>query len=378
MPREIDSVPSSDERIKWRDLVKPFEFPDKDWQIVRPVGPVWTDYRHAVTTKNGKRYYEYCHAWNSEKDDFVDNREEACECCRLQLAGTTGAGGAKIVGQYRYYMNVLHYLSEENAEGEMVNSLQGVFLLEMSSSLFKRVQDLKKANGNFPVTHPERGALVLIKFDKSQEPANMYSASLDTKNVALDKEALQNVIVQKYADGSKKKLQGDGKKPAMWEYLRQTSSREEMRRSLRTQGYYQQEAGAPSGSNFSKSYQDFQKQNEVDFGVPFSDDVEVSPAPQHLKNVVSRPAQDEEPAPKARPVAAAASKPSMTLAEAEAAAYEGCPTSFGDFAGSVDCFSVCKVNSLCKSETEKKQAALGAAARKKPAQQKFLDDDDTL
>jgi hypothetical protein len=145
--KEIDSVPTLDERHRWSDFVKPFEFPDKDWQLVRPVGPVWTDYRHAVTTKNGKRYYEYCHAWDSQKDDFVDNREEVCDCCRLQLAGTVGTGGSKIVGQYRYYMNVFHYLAEENVDGDTVNSLQGIFLLEMSASAFQAHPRLEKANG---------------------------------------------------------------------------------------------------------------------------------------------------------------------------------------------------------------------------------------
>lgn len=369
MPREIDSVPSLDERQRWSDFVKPFEFPDKEWQLVRPVGPVWTDYRHSVTTKNGKRYYEYCHAWDPEKDDFVDNREQVCECCRLQTAGSVGTGGSKIVGQYRYYMNVFHYLAEENAEGEIVNTPQGIFLLEMSSSLFKRVQDLKKANANYPVTHPERGALVLIKFDKSQEPANMYSASLDTKNIALDKDALSNVIVQKYPDGSKKKVQGDGKKPAMWEYLRTTSSREEMRKSLRTQGYYQGEVSAQAVP-FQSRTTDFQRQPEVDFGVDA--DTEISQAPAHLTaahKVTTVP--DEAPAP--RP--GKAPTKTMSLAEAQAAAYEGCPTAFADFAGNVDCFSACKVTAMCKAETEKKQVA-AMAARRKPAP--IMDDDEAL
>jgi hypothetical protein len=65
----------------------------------------------------------------------------------------------------------------------------------------------------------------------------------------------------------------------------------------------------------------------------------------------------------------------VSLAEAQAAAYEGCPTAFGDFAGNVDCFSACKVTSMRKAETEKKQMA-AAAARRKPAP--MLDDDDTL
>lgn len=378
MPREIDSVPSLDERQRWSDFVKPFEFPDKEWQLVRPVGPVWTDYRHCVTTKNGKRYYEYCHAWDQEKDDFVDNREQVCECCRLQLAGSVGAGGAKITGQYRYYLNVFHYLAEENAEGDMVNTPQGIFLLEMSSSLFKRVQDLKKANGNFPVTHPERGALVLIKFDKSQEPANMYSASLDTKNIALEKEALANVVVQKYPDGSKKKIQGDGKKPAMWEYLRTTSSREEMRKSLRTQGYYQGEVAAQAapfqGRSPSVGFNDFQRQPEVDFGLDAAhEDTEVSQAPAHLKAALNKAPTVPDEAPAPRPGKAPAK--AMSLAEAQAAAYEGCPTAFGDFAGNVDCFSACKVTSMCKAETEKKQVA-AMAARRKPAP--VMDDDEAL
>jgi len=369
MPREIDSVQTADgEKFRWSDFVKPFEFPDKEWQLVRPVGPVWTDYRHTVTTKNGKRYVEYCQAWDTEREDFVNNREDACECCRLQLAGVLGAGGSKIMGQYRYYLNVFHFAEDEY--GETKN--QGLFLLEMSASLFKRVQELKKANGNFPVTHPERGAMVLIKFDKSQDPANMYSASLDTKNSPLTPDLLANALLQKYPDGSKKKKEGDGQKPAYWEYIRTTSSREEMRRSLRTQGYYANEPAPQQQARPAPGYQDFSKQPEVDFGV-VDDDMPETKAQPHLRAAVAqttRAVQDEAPAP--RPP-----KKVLSAEEAKDAVYEGCPTKFGDFAGSADCYSLCKANMACKGETDKKQAGAAlAAAKRKPSA--YVEDDDIV
>jgi hypothetical protein len=140
--------------------------------------------------------------------------------------------------------------------------------------------------------------LVLIKFDKSQEPANMYSASLDTKSVALDKEALQNVIVQKYPDGSKKKLQGDGKKPAMWNIcaphrpakrcdeacaLKATTKRHQRLKSPRT--------GLPNRPPFKS----FRSNRRLTLGVD-PEDTEVSPAPAHLKAAKVAAVRDEAPA----------------------------------------------------------------------------------
>lgn len=334
MPREIDTVQTIDsERFRWTDFVKPFEFIQKEWQLVRPVGPVWTDYRHTITTKNGKRYVEYCHAWDTTSEDFVNNREDACDCCRLQIAGVIGTGGAKIMGQYRYYLNVFHYVEDDH--GDLKN--QGLFLLEMSSSLFKRVQELKRANGNFPVTHPERGAMVLIKFDKNQDPANMYSASLDTKNSPLTPELLTNTVLQRYPDGSKKKKEGDGKNPAFWEYIRTTSTREEMRKSLRTQGYYANEPQA------QRPLQDFSKHTEF----AIADDMPETPAQSHLRSAVSQAPKHEDEAPAPRP------KKALSVEEAKQLVYEGCPTTFGDFAGSADCYSLCKANMVCKAETDK-------------------------
>lgn len=366
MPREIDSVPTFDgEKLRWSDFVKPFEFPDKEWQLVRPVGPVWTDYRHTVTTKNGKRYVEYCHAWDSEREDFVNNREEACECCRVQLSGVVGTGGSKILGQYRYYINVFHFM--ENEEGDMKN--QGIFLLEMSSSLFKRIQELKKANGNFPVTHAERGAMILIKFDKNQDAANMYAASLDTKNSPLMQDMLSNSVVQKYPDGSKKRKDGDGRKPAMWDYIRTVSSREEMRKSLRVQGYFSDVGSSAhqQSSSPSRGFQDFSRQPEVDFGV--DDDMPETKPLAHVKAATaSRSAvQDESPAP----------RPKKTV-EAKPAPYENCPTAFGDFAGSADCYSLCKANMLCREETDRKSSSRAASVTSKSIQTSLVEDDDVV
>ena len=237
--RDLDQIQSSRtlEKLRWSDFSQKFEFQTSEWYLVRAFGKVWTDYRHVVTTKSGKRYYEYCHAWNSEKDEFMTQREDACECCRLQSAGKVGAGGQKITGQYRYFINIIQYVQMDSKV-----MAKGIFLLEMSKSLCEKLQDLKGANGGISVTDPQKGALLLIKCDKNQDPSNMYSASIDTKNIPISEDAYKLVVRQKYPGGTVKNVPANGL-PPQFEYIRTTSHKNDIHRSLVNNGYFQMETG---------------------------------------------------------------------------------------------------------------------------------------
>lgn len=244
MQRDLDSIRlGTEKKLRWSNLVKPFEFKSTDWHLIRPFGGVWVDRRHVVTTKSGKRYYELCHAWDIDTNDLKD---VTCECCNLEKASRTGSAGQKITTHKRYYINVISYESI-GSEHEM----KGIYMLEMSPTFIKKLAELKGANNNISVTDAERGATVLIKFDRNLDPANMYSISIDTKNVAIDTQALQLSIVQKYSDGTVKKIKAKDNLPPMYEYIRLPSSVEDMKNSLRANGYYDNtaEQRSPQGLN---------------------------------------------------------------------------------------------------------------------------------
>ena len=240
MPRELDQIHSTlDEKLRWSDLVQPFEFTSTDWHLVRPFGQVWTDFRHIITTKTGKKYYEYCLAFdesepNQNRND--PNRHAKCECCRLEFEQKVGFGGSRIVSHYRYFMNVVLYEEVNNTY-----KAKGVYLLEMANSLFKKIKELKSANGGISVTHPKNGAFIQIKYDRNESPSSMYSASLDTKNTPIPQDALELIIKQKYPGGTTKEIKGKNGLPPQFEYIRGVSSEEEIIKSLRTHGYYQQQ-----------------------------------------------------------------------------------------------------------------------------------------
>lgn len=233
--RDLDSLDSvqlgsSEKKMRWSDLVKPFAFRDNGWHLIRPFGGVWIEQRHVVTTKNNKVYYEQCHAWDLDTNDL---RNVPCECCALEKANRTGSAGQTITTQKRIYINVLSY---ESVGSEY--ELKGIFLMEMSPSLSKKLKELKGANNNVSVTDPQRGAMLSVKFDRNLDPANMYSTSIDTKNVPIDPQALALSIVQKYPDGTVKKITSKDNLPPMYEYIRLPSNAEDMKNSLRVNGYY--------------------------------------------------------------------------------------------------------------------------------------------
>jgi hypothetical protein len=146
-----------------------------------------------------------------------------------------------------------------------------------------------------------------------------------------------------------------------------------MRKSLRTQGYYANDSTASQPSPSASSYQDFSRQPEVDFGGVADDDMPETKPMAHLKAAsasVSRSVADEAPAPRPKKAAPSAE-------EAKALAYENCPTAFGDFAGSADCYSVCKANMACKTETDRKASSRALASQQR-AKPQFVEDDDIV
>lgn len=332
MPRDLDSTPTFTKDAKWFDFVNIWKW-DSDWKAVRLFGPVWTDYRHTVKTKSGKAYWEYCHGWDMEKEEFFPDREARCACCSLKLPG-----------QHRYYMNLICKETEENKPQKPKADWSPVFMIDMAPSLLKKIKEFKGANKGFAVSDTLKGATILVKFDENADPANMYGVTLDEKNTPITDEQKKYTVHQKYPDGSVKIIKGQNGLPGMWEYIRCVNSRDSMLRSLRAHGHLvdNSQALSPAQSQSNVDSVQIEAIQEIDLDIPFGDP---SPAPEAKKK--------EEPV---------SSEPCIE-----------CPTEFGNFANSIECYTKCThLMDACRTATLQKNPAPAEGAKA------VLDEDDSV
>jgi hypothetical protein len=386
MPQPLSNTKVYTKNKRWSDFVKAWKFEPGIWHRVRLFGLVWKDYRHVVDTKTGKKYYEYCHAWDPDTDQWIQGQPgiSVCPCCDLDSETVRKKGE-------RLYTNLIWLEEEENKPANPKPDWSPIYMMEMPKTLFQRILELSAVNKGHFVDDPQHGANIQIKFDPSAEAANMYAATMDDKNVALTPTQLAYVVTQKYANGTSKRIAGNGQLPGGYSYIRCVNTREDMVNGLERNGYYKK-GGMPNTPSAAETQENFQKLDQVE---EINLDQDPIPAPAHLK--APQPVVDEAPAPK--PVTKAATNVVQPQAAATNAAkaipvapktdsvanvsngstdlaklaFSGCPSEFGKFASAVDCFTLCQVMQQCKSKTE------ATFQGKKPAAPPVqVADDDTI
>jgi|GEM_PF-4388515 len=357
MGRSMDDVPNLSRDQKWENYVQKWEWDETgNYQLARFFGDVVVEYIHTVEFKKAgasKRYPEYCHGWDVDNCKFYDDREDRCPCCKLNVKGA-----------HRYFMNAIDI---EAAEAKPANPKAGwtpIRMVSMSHTLFQRLRELKPVNKNVLITDRDAGAVVQIKYNKNAEPANMYSATMDTKSLPISDEQKEYTVVQKYPDGSAKMVRGKNGLPAQFEYIRCVNSRETMVASLKRNGLYGDvpsnhafDNAQSSRSSYNSSREETVAKLDAEAAVETvslldgifdgSDDV----APSSAKTVSSAPSKIKEP-------------------------YVECPTAFGKFASTIDCFTKCGVTEECRKETA--QATKVVADTQKNTVSKFEDEDDDI
>lgn len=364
MARSMGETPTFEKNAKWYEYVTQWEFEPNAWHPGRLVGDVFMDYRHRVETKSGKTYPEYCHGFDVDAGKFYPDREDRCDCCRL-----------KISGQMRYLMNWISREAEEQKPAKPKQHWSPIYMLDMSPTLFKRIKELNQLNGGVYVDDPIKGAMINIKYDPNAEAASMYSASMSPEyNTPLTEEQKEYIVVQKYPNGQQKVVRGDGNLPGLFEYIRCISSREDMVKSLKNNGYFDKEAAPeeeeeerPKKTKPTTTKTPVAKVSQIDAETPIEDDEDES-----LGAAVSRAPEivdDEEPLPRNVVAAKPVAKPTSDEPCAE------CPTEFGSFANNIDCYTKCAhLWERCKAATEGKDKPVAKASKKV----QIDEDDDTV
>ena len=351
--RSMDEVPNTGKELRWENFVDKWDWGKGGYQLVRLFGDVWMDYTHSVETKTGKRYVEYCHGWDVDNWKFFDDKKDRCPCCALDLKGS-----------YSYFMNAIDIEAADAKPSNAKPDWSPIRMLRVPPTLFKRLQELKPVNKGFSVSDRDNGALLQIKYNKDAEAANMYSVTMDTRNVPISKDQAEYIVVQKYPDNSSKTLTGSKGLPAQFEYIRCVNSRDEMIKSLRRNNYYgESEAAASSAHSFDSDSRALSREETVaklDAEAPIETfDIDMS------KVFAGDPVA---PTPAKAPVASGKKEP-----------YDECPSAFGKFFGTIDCFTKCDVSNECKLASDKNAAAPAAAPKKvAPAAVAEDDDDDTV
>jgi len=358
MAKSLDETPSMGTKQRWDDFATRWEWDEKgNFQLARFFGDVVVEYIHTIETKTGKRYPEFCHGWDVDASEFYKDKEDRCPCCALNIKG-----------QFRYFMNVIDMDEEENKPSKAKADWSPIRLLDASPTLFARIKELKSVNKGTMVTDPDHGALVQIRYNKNAEAANMYSASMDTKDVALTDDQKSYIVTQKYPNGSFKTVKGKNGLPACFEYVRCVNSRDDMVKSLRRNGYYgETEEAASAAHSFDASNRETARDElvaqvdaessveTIDFSKIFAGD----PTPPVMVD------EDPAPAPTSAPAKVKKKEP-----------YDECPTSYGNFANHMDCFTKCGVALECRAATEEATTAPSQAPAKKKEVAPVVDDDD--
>jgi len=356
--RSMDETPTYGQRQRWDNYVVRWEWDEKGgFRLARLFGDVWTDYVHTVETKNGKFYPEFCHGWNVDTCEFYPDKEERCPCCALKLKGG-----------YRYYMNAIDLEVEENKPSRPKADWSPIRFMDMSPTLFTRVKELKSVNKGVSIADTEHGAIIQMKYNSQLDPGSQYSATMDTKDVAITAEQKEYIVVQKYPDGSSKVIRGENGLLAQFEYVRCINSRDDMVKSLRRNNYYgESEAAESAAHNFdNKTLTREESIARADAEAPIETiDIDLSNV---FPGTPSMPIEDEQPSP--------SPKAAKKAVEKKNEPYEECPTEYGHFTNHMDCFTKCGVYEDCKKETNQKAAAKKAESPKPKKVEIVTDDDD--
>ena len=372
MAKDLDSHSGRSDR-KWSDGVQKWEWPQRaDWCAVRFYGPVWSDYRHSVTTKNNNVYPEYCHAYDVDNDRHHPDKEQRCELCRLSL------NDKRIKGGYRYFSNLISIKHERERPANPDPAWSPLYMIEIAPTLLTQIQKLKPLNQGYSVSDINHGAIIQVKYDAKAEAASMYSASMDTKDVKITADQLLYLAIQTDPFGERHVHHAEGGRPAMFTYFRGANTPDETKRSLRVHGYYGSEPGEMSqGNPYSNqpsngpsrvaatalapepTHQPYQApaQQVQQQAQPYQAPVQVSQAQisqvSQAAPVVSN-YQAPAPAAQARGDAAASAPDAL-----KASVFQACTTAFGEFARAPECFMKCKARNECREETDRRKA--GAA-----------------
>jgi hypothetical protein len=351
----MDDTPASGNKQRWDNYVVKWQWDiNGGFKQARLFGDVTMEYIHTIETKTGKFYPEFCHGWDVDNFKFFADREDRCPAC-----------AAGIKGQHRYYMNAIDIEVEENMPKQPKADWTPVRLMDISPTLFGRLKELKTVNKGNAVSDAAHGAIVQVKFNKDADPNNMYSASMDTKDVALTEEQKNYIVVQKYPDGSTKIVKGKNGLPAQYEYIRCLNSRDDMVKSLRRNGYYgENDNSAAAAHSFDTTGLSREERvARVDAEAPVEEDIDMStvfagddivPAVAAPIAPVATPKKSNEPP-------------------------DDCPTEFGKFANTLICHTECGVAKPCRQATNNKTAAepsVSAPATPKKKEVAPIDDDD--
>jgi len=342
----------TDDKQRWENYVTKWEWDDKgNFQLARFFGDIVTDVTHTVKTKTGKNYPEFCHGWDVDNNVFYKDREARCPCCALNLPVS-----------FRYFLNAIDIAEEEAKPAKPKPGWSPIRFVAVPKTLFARLKDLVIVNKGHHVTEAEHGAIVQIKFNPKLEASSQYTASMDTKDVAITDEQKSYTVTQSYPDGSTKVIHSDGVYPAQFEYIRCVNSRDDMIKSLRRNGYYG-DTDSASHSFENKSLSREENVARVDAEAPIETmDVDLDTL------FPGTSSQDEAPAPKTKTTVEAPAK--------SVGPYEECMTEFGKFSSHMDCFTKCGVWEQCKAKTD----AAAASPVSAPSKKKVIidEDDDTV
>jgi len=362
--KSMDDTPTFGNKQRWDDYVTRWDWDEKgNYQLARFFGNVTMDFIHSMETKTKKRYPEFCHGWDVDNGKFYDDREDRCPCCALNVKG-----------QYRYFMNLIDIEAEENKPQTPKANWSPVRFLDLSSTLFTRLKELKAVNKGFAVADTEHGANVQIKYNPNVDPGNMYSATMDTKDVAITAEQKEYIVTQKYPDGISKVIRGTNGLPAQFEYIRCVSSRDDMIKSLRRNGYYGETEEAASAAHSFDAPNRTKPLSREETVAKLDAEAVIETMDMDLSNVFSgepsTPMVDEEPTPKKASAAA------TVAVKAKKEPYDECPTEFGNFAAHMDCYTKCGVVKECRAATEQAPAVESPTPAKKKEVAPVVDDDD--
>lgn len=274
-------------------------------------------------------------------------------------------------------MNVIDIEAEENKPSKLRADWSPIRFMDISPTLFTRLKELKTVNKGVAISDPDHGAVVQVKFNKNTDPGSMYSATMDTKDVALTEEQKQYVVIQKYPDGMSKTVRGKNGLPAQFEYIRCVNSRDDMIKSLRRNGYYgESEQASAAAHSFDDpllsreekvAKMDAEAQVEViDMDSVFAG-APTSPVVSPSDNAVTVASE---------PVVASSTPAKVAAKPKGDEPSDDCPTAFGEFANTMVCFSECAVTAACRTATNNSQLAQPQTTQPSKKEVAPVDDDD--
>jgi hypothetical protein len=344
MARDLENTTTGNEKRRWSDGVNQFKFEPNEWHQVRLFGPVYSDYKHAVTTKSAKVYPEWCLGYNVDEDDFYDDREQRCPCCAVGIKG-----------QLRFFVNLISMKKcGERPADPSSTDWNPLYFAEFPMNLIKAIKALQGLNDGYPVTNPEFGCVVAVRYNPKADATNMYQVNLG-KRTPINPEWLKLSIVQDI--GGKRKVLNSAKGlPALYSYDRVVNSRQDMLKSLERNGYYDQN-DAKELTAASANVVDYETvEDPKTYGKSTIEELPAAKkASQPAAKIVSMDEIEEETSKKKVEPKQGKIKPDSTEEtkfDPKAFVAPDCPTSFGSFADEQVCFTRCKAKKWCREASE--------------------------